>query len=47
MVCDKVWLRQSLVKTLGWDQNVAEEIVEAIDAAKTVKERDDIVQVGP
>lgn len=46
MVYDKAWLRDNLVKALGWDQIVAEEIVEAIAAAGTEKERDDLVQVG-
>lgn len=46
MVADKVWLRDGLVQALGWDASVAEEVVEAIIAAQTQKERDDIVQAS-
>ena len=42
---DKLWLRDNLVKALGWDALVAEEVVEAITAAQSQQERDDLVQV--
>ena len=46
MTGDKVWLRDNLVKALGWDAIVAEEVVEAISAAQGQQERDDLVQVS-
>ncbi len=45
MVGDKIWLRDNLVKALGWDLLVAEEVVEALAAAQSQQERDDLVQV--
>ena len=46
MAGDKVWLRENLVKTLGWDALVAEEVVEALSAAQNQEEIDDLVQVS-
>ena len=46
MAENKVWLRDNLVKALGWDPQVAEEVVEAISTAQSQQERDDIVQVS-
>lgn len=46
MAGDKTWLRDNLVRALGWDPQVAEEVVEAISTAQSQQERDDIVQVS-
>ena len=44
MAGDQVWLRDSLAKTLGWDEQAAEGVVEALAAAQSQKEVDELVQ---
>ena len=44
MAGDQVWLRNSLAKTLGWDEQVAEGVVEALAAAQSQEEVDELVQ---
>ena len=44
MAGDQVWLRNSLAKALGWDEQVAEGVVDALAAAQSQEEVDELVQ---
>ena len=46
MAGDKAWLAKSLADALGWDLPSVEPVVDAISAAQSQSELDELIQVA-